>query len=452
MSGRCRTQTDTMVDFLTREFNFRNIEKNFVKGVRGFELVQPCKLNPTEVKVYKTVPKFLPGDIVYIQNHGNGTIIKQVSADRFSVKLDSGRTEPAIASFGITLVERSAASQKTEINEKTEGFQMSIAEILEWQKTFRVFASSSVFTKDTNRAGACARIQKLLSGQSERGAEAFRAKFMVRISQSPVLCLFDGIPRTRALSNKSDTNIYLISQPGVDFAGRTHDEDDVKVYIKNWRKIFKLKDNGELQVFWGRDFDLVKNPPKCKLDSERLFQDLCSMAHLRLYAASVIGVKIVVETGIGLGVFAGDHLGIGDVVRMLSAEALKHVLEKYTFDNIEAVCLALPVFRQGDNYFHFVKYFKGYTGKIPVVILDNDMHRIAVEAAKAGFRTSELSPADSHCVFGEYWQNYGPGTEEKLALTTAGILTQHHAVNPRVLSQESYYVVDLDTVGSGSNE
>lgn len=47
------------------------------------------------------------------------------------------------------------------------------------------------------------------------------------------------------------------------------------------------------------------------------------------------------------------------------------------------------------------------------------MHKLARTAAKY-FKTSELNPADSHNIFGEYWQNLGPGTEEKLALTTAG--------------------------------
>ena len=82
-----------------------------------------------------------------------------------------------------------------------------------------------------------------------------------------------------------------------------------------------------------------------------------------------------------------------------------------------------------------------YKGVTPVLLLDQDMHAVALTAAASGFVTSELNPADSHGVVGEYWQNYGPGVEEKLALTTAALLTQHHVVNPRVLDPESYTAV-----------
>ena len=58
-----------------------------------------------------------------------------------------------------------------------------------------------------------------------------------------------------------------------------------------------------------------------------------------------------------------------------------------------------------------------YKGVTPVLLLDQDMHAVALTAAASGFVTSELNPADSHGVVGEYWQNYGPGVEEKLALT-----------------------------------
>jgi phage-related tail fiber protein len=68
----------------------------------------------------------------------------------------------------------------------------------------------------------------------------------------------------------------------------------------------------------------------------------------------------------------------------------------------------------------------------PVCIFDQDMHALANHSAQCGYVTCELNPADSHGIFGEYWQNRGPGTEEKLALTTAGLLTQHFVINPLV--------------------
>ena len=79
-----------------------------------------------------------------------------------------------------------------------------------------------------------------------------------------------------------------------------------------------------------------------------------------------------------------------------------------------------------------------YKGPIPVLMADQDMHRLAVNIARRGWRVSELNPADSHGVFGEYWQNLGPAVEEKLALTTLGLLVQHHLINPEVLNPARY--------------
>jgi len=166
------------------------------------------------------------------------------------------------------------------------------------------------------------------------------------------------------------------------------------------------------------------------------------MCRLRLKAQDDLGIQVVVEVGLGLGVFAGDALGIGNTVRHLSALALQRVLQEETFKNIRLVVLSLPIFRKGDNYDFYEKVFsrdkEPYTGSIPVLLMDQDMHAIALAAAGAGFLVGELNPADSHGVFGEYWQNFGPGTEEKLALTTCGLLTQHHVVNPSVMDKKSY--------------
>merc|ERR1712118_208312 len=101
----------------------------------------------------------------------------------------------------------------------------------------------------------------------------------------------------------------------------------------------------------------------------------------------------------------------------MSAVAMKQVLEAEKFKNIKLIVLSLPIFRLRDNYDFFVAAFEGsaYKGRTPVLIMDQDMHAIALAAAGAGFTVGELNPADSHGVFGEYWQNLGPGTEEKLA-------------------------------------
>lgn len=61
------------------------------------------------------------------------------------------------------------------------------------------------------------------------------------------------------------------------------------------------------------------------------------------------------EVGIGLGVFSGDSIGIGVDTRTLSVRALKEVLEEETFENIEVVVCAMPVFRKVDNYHYFIE-------------------------------------------------------------------------------------------------
>jgi hypothetical protein len=161
------------------------------------------------------------------------------------------------------------------------------------------------------------------------------------------------------------------------------------------------------------------------------------------------GVQIVVETGIGLGVFAGEEIGVADKVQITSAVAIRAVLEQEgpKYKNIRAIVFALPIIdgddrgrRKCNPFDEFVEQFQApqYKGPIPVMIADQDMHRLAVAIARQGFVVSELNPADSHGVFGEYWQNRGPAVEEKLALTTLGLLVQHHLINPEVLNTKNY--------------
>ncbi|CAF4404235.1 unnamed protein product, partial [Adineta steineri] len=175
-------------------------------------------------------------------------------------------------------------------------------------------------------------------------------------------------------------------------------------------------------------------------------------ARLRLYACDKEKIQIVVETGIGLGVFAGKNIGIDGIVRALSAKAIRTVLEQEgpNYEHIRGIVFALPIFdsdlrigRREDVYQAFVDEFdqSKYNGCIPVLIADQDMHRLTVVIAHGGFNVSELNPADSHGVFGEYWQNRGPAVEEKLALTTLGLLVQHHLINPYVLDPKHYRFV-----------
>lgn len=72
---------------------------------------------------------------------------------------------------------------------------------------------------------------------------------------------------------------------------------------------------------------------------------------LRLRAQDAMGIQVVCETAIGMGIFAGDAIGIGDRVRTLSCTAMRRVLEEDTFHCIKVVLFALPVFKpKRDNY------------------------------------------------------------------------------------------------------
>ena len=240
---------------------------------------------------------------------------------------------------------------------------------------------------------------------------------------------------------------------GVDFAGRKHDVNDILTYVLNWKDVYEIDRRTSLPlVYNGRDFHRKVNGPRGTLDGQRLLDHLIRMARIRLRACDEEGVKIVVETGIGLGVFAGKHIGIDEQVRALSARAIRTVLEKdgSSYKSIRGVVFALPIFgddrpstRIQDTSQSFVHEFEEpkYDGPIPVMIADQDMHRLTVAIARDGLIVSELNPADSHGVFGEYWQNRGPAVEEKLALTTVGLLVQHHLINPCVCDRSHYNLI-----------
>ncbi|CAF3833117.1 unnamed protein product [Rotaria sp. Silwood1] len=296
-------------------------------------------------------------------------------------------------------------------------------------------------------------LRRALQGQSKYGKEAFRMKFVVRISQCPILMEFDARIIPRVPQEQWSHRIKLVSVTGIDFAGRIHDINDILTYVTNWKDVYETSPHsGLLLVHNRRDFRRKVNGPRAKLDTDLLLTDLMRMARLRLRACDYEEVQVVVETGIGLGVFAGKAIGIDETVRALSARAIRQVLEEdgRTYRNICAVVFALPIFgvdyrngKRQDTYQAFVDEFNesNYQGSIPVLIADQDMHRLTVAVARMGFNVSELNPADSHGVFGEYWQNRGPAVEEKLALTTVGLLVQHHLINPYVLDPNHYYLI-----------
>ncbi|CAF1117369.1 unnamed protein product [Rotaria sordida] len=387
MSGDCDFETTQMETFLSQTFDFQNLPGEYiVQGVKAFKLGR---------SLYSMDPKM----IIHFPSN------------------------------------------------TTTSFAMTVREILAWQHSYKVYADKTIegMNKDF--------LLRALRGQSKYGKEAFRMKFVVRISQCPILMEFDARIISRAPQEEWPHRIKLVSVTGIDFAGRIHDVDDIRTYVKNWQDVYEIDPRSRLpQVYGKRDFRRITNGPRGKLDKNLLLNDLMRMARLRLRACDIEKVEVVVETGIGLGVFAGTAIGIDETVRGLSASAIRKVLEEDgpTYQNVCAVVIALPIFDVGhrndkrqDTYQVFVDEFSrnNYQGPIPVLIADQDMHRLTVAIARMGLNVSELNPADSHGVFGEYWQNRGPAVEEKLALTTMGLLVQHHLINPYVLNPNHYYFI-----------
>jgi hypothetical protein len=387
MSGKCAPETDQMEKFLSQTFGFKNIpDKYIVQGVKAFQLAKP---------IHKMDPN---------------TLIQ------FPYKT-------------------------------ADSFDMTASEIIEWQSSYAVYA-----TQQVNKRGD-SYLKRALQGGSQDGEEAFFMKFVVRISTCPILMEFDAKIIPRKYTDGWPTRIKLVSVTGIDFAARKHDEGDIRYYVSNWRDIFEV-DRGTDKISLRNERDLCqkRDSPAGQLHEDRLLQDLTIMARLRLRACDEEGVQIVVETGIGLGVFSGEQIGIDRKVRLTSALAIRTVLEQDgpSYKNIRAIVFSLPIFNKSrsnqpisDVFHDFVEQFQEpqYKGLIPVLIADQDMHRLTVAIARSGFVVSELNPADSHGVFGEYWQNRGPAVEEKLALTTVGLLVQHHLINPHVLNPDKYHFI-----------
>lgn len=411
MSGRCHEETSRMEGFLKNEFGMRNVPGVwFVDGVMAFELDKRIEhMSNDQLFVFKDQPR---------EEEEEGTFA-------------------SLLSFGKKKKQAPPPSSSSASCE----WRMTASEVREWQQSFRLFYLSSYYSKKHSLG----MLRDTMCGQSEKGEAAFGMKFVVRAAQTPIVCDFDGVVIDRKVGDAAASRCWLLSVTGIDFAARHHDEEDIRRYVKNWRRVFYLNNPNEIAYPNGRDF-VYKRNEALDMDWELLDADLQAMVKMRLFTADACGVQVVIETGIGLGVFSGDQFGIGEEVRTRSARALRHVLETehHRFSSVQCVVCALPIFRKGDNYFYFERVFVGYSGPIPVLLVDQDMHKLARTSASLGFVTSELNPADSHGIFGEYWQNRGPGTEEKLALTTLGLLTQHHGVNPLVLDMDRYFPLDVN--------
>ncbi|CAF4968503.1 unnamed protein product, partial [Rotaria sp. Silwood1] len=284
MGGQCEMQTYQMETFLKENFDFENIPGEYiVQGVKSFRI----------------------GQLPSLQSLDKNLIIKFPS----------------------------------EIHENP--FEMTIEEIRQWQQSYIVYAC-----QDNDLSIDKEFLKRALQGQSKDGDEAFRMKFVIRISTCPILMEFDAQVIPRKLDEEWPNRIKLVSVTGIDFAGRKHDIQDIYTYLTNWRNVYALDPyTNEPLIYGGRDFCPNRNV-RGVLDEKRLYDDLIRMARLRLRACDYEGVQIVVETGIGLGVFAGRQIGIDHQTRSFTARAIKQVLEEDgpSYSKIKAVVFALPIF------------------------------------------------------------------------------------------------------------
>jgi hypothetical protein len=330
----------------------------------------------------------------------------------------------------------------------TNSFAMTAEEIVKWQHSYAVYADKNVkgMTKEF--------LYRALQGQSRDGEAAFRMKFVVRISTCPIMMESDMKIIGRKLDEDWPNRIKLVSASCINFAGRQRDIGDILYYISNWKEVFDIDSKTNLPlVYKERDFRRKVNGPQVKLYEDRIRGSLIRMAKLRLQACDEEGVQIVVETGLGLGISAGNGIGIDEKIRAFSAEALRTVLQQNgsSYKNIRAVIFALPMFNKTQLNQHIHNTFKDfvdefhksqYNGPIPVLIADQDVHRLTVAIARFGFIVSELCPANSYNIFGGNWQQREPHLEEKIALTTIGLLVQHHLNNPEILNPTKYHFIE----------
>ncbi len=148
-------------------------------------------------------------------------------------------------------------------------------------------------------------------------------KFVVRMSTCPILMEFDAKIISRKLNEDWPNRIKLVSMTGISFVGQKHDIGDILYCISNWKEVFDIDPKTGLPLVYNeKDFYRKASGPQAKIYGERVRDSLMRMAKLRLRACDEEGVQIVIETGIGLGVCAGNNIGVDGKVCALYAETI----------------------------------------------------------------------------------------------------------------------------------
>ena len=203
MSGNCNVETTQMEQFLKDQFGFKNSPDEYiVSGVKSFRLARPPHQLPSNTPIH----------------------------------------------FPTT---------------SKSSFKMTVAEILDWQSSYTVYADGRIPGMDKEF------LRRALRGQSSDGEEAFRMKFVVRISTCPILMEFNARVIARELNDEWPRRIKLVSVTGIDFAGRKHDVHDILNYISNWKEVFEVDLKTNLPLLANsRDFQVKRNGKRGELHQE----------------------------------------------------------------------------------------------------------------------------------------------------------------------------------------
>ncbi|CAF4288869.1 unnamed protein product, partial [Rotaria sordida] len=213
--------------------------------------------------------------------------MEQFLSDAFGFKNILGKyIFPGIKSFQLDKPLHSLNSN-TQIHfprNMANSFTMTVQEIIDWQYSYKVYADKTI--KGINKEF----LNRALQGQSQDGEEAFRMKYVVRISKCPILMEFDAKIISRNVNEDWPNRIKLVSAIGIDFAGRKHDVDDILYYISNWKELYYIDQRSNLPLLSNeRDFYAKATRPRGELYEERVRSSLIRMTRLRLRACDEEG-------------------------------------------------------------------------------------------------------------------------------------------------------------------
>ncbi|CAF3427596.1 unnamed protein product [Rotaria socialis] len=98
-------------------------------------------------------------------------------------------------------------------------------------------------------------------------------KFVVPISQCPIMMEFDGCTIARTLQDKWSQRIKLVLVADTNCAGRIHDLNDIPTDNTNWQDVNEIDSKSGLpQLHRGRDFRRKIDRPPTKIKQNNFWK------------------------------------------------------------------------------------------------------------------------------------------------------------------------------------